>query len=194
MLHCDNQVINKEAKDYTRDKFSDWFTRQINTGLENGQELDDIEVDWVFLKPLHAKWLTSFYNHMTTTKGQEVISNGWKKSGIYDAITLESNKPPPLNPFADLCPLIKAFQSSETLSLTSLFPQELDLYRWRAADETDDESSEWECGEVAEVDGNTLDLFSWVVFYFKLVNKSNFYWLKAYAMLLFPILDDFKKC
>lgn len=155
-------TVNKAAKDYTRDKFSDWFTRQINTGLENGQELDDIEVDYRLsvLKPLHAKWLISFYNHMTTTKGQEVISNGWKKSGIYDAITLGSNKLPPLDPFADLCPLIEAFQPSETLSLTSLFPQELDLYRWRAADETDDESSEWECDEVAEVDGNALDLFS----------------------------------
>ena len=45
------------TKDYTKQKFSDWFTCQINTGLENGQELDDIEIDYRLsvLKPLHAK-------------------------------------------------------------------------------------------------------------------------------------------
>ena len=89
-------TFNKAAKDYTKQKFSDWFTRQINTGLENGQELDDIEIDYRLsvLKPLHAKWLISFYNYMTTTKGQEVISNGWKRSGIYDSITLGSSELP----------------------------------------------------------------------------------------------------
>ena len=30
-------TVNKAAKDYTKQKFSDWFTSQINTGLENGQ-------------------------------------------------------------------------------------------------------------------------------------------------------------
>ena len=92
-------TFNKAAKDYTKQKFSDWFTRQINTGLENGQELDYIEIDYRLsvLKPLHSKWLTSFYNYMTTTKGQEVISNGWKRSGIYDSITLGSSKLPALD-------------------------------------------------------------------------------------------------
>ena len=83
-------TVNKAAKDYTKEKFSDWFTCQINTGLENGQELDDIEIEYQLsvLKPLPAKWLTSFYNYMTTTNRQKIISNGWKKSGIYDAIIL----------------------------------------------------------------------------------------------------------
>ena len=83
-------TVNKAAKDYTKQKFSDWFTCQINTGLENGQELDDIEIDYQLsvLKPLHAKWLVSFYTYMTTTEEQDVISNGWKRSGIYDSITL----------------------------------------------------------------------------------------------------------
>ena len=82
-------TFNKAAKDYTKQKFSDWFTCQINTGLENGPELDDIEIDYrlSLLKPFHAKWLISFYNYMTATKGQKVISNGWKRSGIYDSIT-----------------------------------------------------------------------------------------------------------
>ena len=98
------------------------------------------------LKPLHAKWLISFYNYMTTTKGQEIISNGWKRSGIYDSVTLGPSKLPALDPFSDICPLMEVAPPMETLSLASLFPQELDLYRWRVDDVSDDES-EWECDD-----------------------------------------------
>ena len=81
-------TVNKAAKDFTRDKFSDWFTKQINLGLDKGLELNDIVVDYKLsvLKPLHAKWLISFYDYMSTVKGKDVIANGWKKSGIFDAI------------------------------------------------------------------------------------------------------------
>ena len=110
--------------------------------------VDDIEINYRLsvLKPLHAKWLISFYNYMTTTKGQEVISNGWKRSGIYDSITLGSSKLPALDPFSDICPLMEVAPPMETLSLASLFPKELDLYRWRVDDVSDDES-EWECDD-----------------------------------------------
>ena len=52
-------TVNKVAKDFTKKKFSEWFSRQISIGLENGQELEDIEIDYrlsVF-KPLHETWL-----------------------------------------------------------------------------------------------------------------------------------------
>ena len=83
---------------------------------------------------------------MTTTKGHEVISNGWKRSGIYDSITLGSSKLLALNPFSDICPLMEVAPPMETLHLASLFPQELDSYRWRVDDASDDES-EWECDD-----------------------------------------------
>ena len=139
-------TADKAAKDYTKQKLSDWFTHQINTGLENGHELDDIEIDNQLnvLKPLHAEWLISFYNYRVTTKGQEVISNGWKGSGIYDSITLGSSKVPALDPFSDICLLMEVAPPMETLSLASLFPQEFDSYRWMVDDVSDDES-EWEC-------------------------------------------------
>ena len=52
-------TVNKATKDCTKQKFSDWFICKINTGLENGQKLDDIEIDyWLsVLKQLHAKRL-----------------------------------------------------------------------------------------------------------------------------------------
>ena len=139
-------TVKKAAKDYTKQKFLDWSTCQINRGLENDQELDDIEIDCRLsvLKPLHAKWLKSFYNYMTTTKGQEVISNGSRRSGIYDSITLGSSKLLALDPFSDICLPMEVAPPMQTLSLTSLFPKDLNSYRWRADDVSDDES-EWEC-------------------------------------------------
>ena len=49
---------NKVAANiFMKQKFSDWFTRQISLGLENGEELDDVKFDYSLslLKPLHAK-------------------------------------------------------------------------------------------------------------------------------------------
>ena len=82
---------------------------------------------------------------MTTTE-QEVISNGSKRSGIYDSITLGSSNLPALDPFSNICSLMEVAPHMETLSLASLFPQELDSYRWRVDDVSDDES-EWECDD-----------------------------------------------
>ena len=65
------------------------------------------------------------YNYMTSMKGQKVISNGWKRSGIYDSITLGSSKLSALDPFSDICLLMEVAPPMETLSLASLFPKEL---------------------------------------------------------------------
>ena len=141
-------TVNKAAKDYTKQKFSNWFICQINTGLENGQELGDIEIDYRLsvLKPFHAKWINNNakYNYKTTTKRQEVISNRQKRSSIYDSITLGSGKLPALDPFSDICSLMEFPPPMETLSLASLFPQELNSYPWKVDDVSDNES-EQEC-------------------------------------------------
>ena len=52
------------------------------------------------------------------------------KSGVYDAITMRSNRFPVLDPFSDIClPLKEVVLPMETLSLTSWFPEELDSFR-----------------------------------------------------------------
>ena len=50
-------TVNKFVKDFMKEKFSTWFSRQISLGIENSVELDDIEVDYCLsvLKPLHIK-------------------------------------------------------------------------------------------------------------------------------------------
>ena len=82
---------------------------------------------------------------MTTTKGQQVISNGWKRSGIYDSIIL-----PAFDPFSNIFPLMEDAPPMETLSLAFLFPKELDSYQWRV-DYISDDESEWECDNDATV-------------------------------------------
>ena len=90
---------------------------------------------------------------MTTTKGQKVISNGQKRSDIYDSITLGSSKLTALDPFSNICPLMEVAPPMKTLSLASLFSQELDSYQWRVDDVSDNES-EQECNDDTTVCGD----------------------------------------
>ena len=104
----------------------------------DGQELEDIEINYHFsvLKPLHATWLIPFYDYVSSPEGKAVIASGWKKSGIFNAVELRLSKLPVLDPFNDTCPLMEAIPPKETLSLASLFPQELESYKTKVADET----------------------------------------------------------
>ena len=100
-------TVNKVAKDFMKKKFSEWFRRQISIGLENGQELEDIQIDYRLsvLKHMHAKWLISFYDFMSSPEGKVVIASGWRKSGILDAVEMGLSKLPVLDPFNDICHL-----------------------------------------------------------------------------------------
>ena len=95
-----------------------------------GVELYHIEVDYRLsaFKSLHPKWLVELYNHKSTDEGKEIHANLWKKAGIFDAIKLGSSGLPSLDSFADICPLIESLQLRENLSLSTLFPEELDCF------------------------------------------------------------------
>ena len=57
------------------------------------------------MKPLHAEWVTNFYNHITTLESKKIIENGWLSSGVPDAIRLGLNKLPSNDPFGDISPM-----------------------------------------------------------------------------------------
>ena len=71
-------TVNKFAKNM---KFSPWFSRKISLRLENGVELDDIEVDnrLSVLKPLHAKWLVELYNTCPLMRRKKLLPMSGKK-------------------------------------------------------------------------------------------------------------------
>ena len=80
---------------------------------------------------------------MFTDEGKDIVANGWKKAGIFDAIKLGSSGLPSLDPFADICLLIESLQLCENLSLSTLFPEELDCFREKIQESEDDSDSEW---------------------------------------------------
>ena len=74
---------------------------------------------------------------------------------------------PPLDPFADLSPLMEAAGSTEALSLTLLFPEELDYFRDNYENHSNDDHSEWESacnvsnnvGDKDDMHNNAFDVF-----------------------------------
>ena len=80
-------TVNGSAKSIFRRKFTEWYSGQLTVNLDNGKNLEDIRLQLTILKPLHASWILEFYNFMTE-RGKEIISNGWKASGITKALEL----------------------------------------------------------------------------------------------------------
>ena len=155
-------TTNKWAKDFTKRKFSTWYAKQIRDNVEKGISLEEIDVNFQLttMKPLHAHWMIELYDHLTSPSGKDIIINGWKQSGIFDAIKLGSAALPSLNPFQSLDPL----DSLDSLTLFDTPPSAANLeYDGKEVEEkeaSDDESedSEWEI-DFDFGDGNAFDNF-----------------------------------
>ena len=81
---------------------------------------------------------------MSTDEVKEIVSDGWKKVGIFDTIKLGSSGLRSLDQFADICPLIESLKLRENRSLSTLFPEELDCFHKKIEESEDDSDSEWE--------------------------------------------------
>ena len=75
--------VNKPCKDFLRNEAQSWYSEQI---------IKQISI----VKPLHAKWITKFYDYIRSKP--EIVRNGWEKSKITECIK-EKMK---LDPFADV--------------------------------------------------------------------------------------------
>ena len=75
---------------------------QIKSQLDSGVILDDVDVDLRLsvLKPIHATWIVSMYNHLSSSEGRQSIAKGWKKAGVTDVVS-GSKKLSPEDPFED---------------------------------------------------------------------------------------------
>ena len=82
-------TINGSAKRFITKKFNAWYSDQISEELQSGTRWNiDVKLRLSILKPLNAGWVVDFYKFITSAEGKEVILNGWKAAGIYDAIRL----------------------------------------------------------------------------------------------------------
>ena len=100
-------TVNKHCKTFLKNLFSEWYSRQIENELSLGRKIEDVNIHFrlTTFKLLHAKWLVEFYNHITSETGAEIILNGWKAAGIYDALKMGAAALPSLDPFQDISPL-----------------------------------------------------------------------------------------
>ena len=86
-------------------KFNGWYLQQISDELQPGKSLEETNVKFHFLilKLLHV---VDFYNYITSAEGKEVVLNGGKATGIYDALNLGSSKLPNIDHFHEIDPLL----------------------------------------------------------------------------------------
>ena len=84
-----------------KDQFTSWYSAQIQSQLDSGVVLDDVDVDLRLsvLKPIHATWIVSMYNHLSSSEGRQSIAKG--KAGVTDVVS-GSKKLPAEDPFEDL--------------------------------------------------------------------------------------------
>ena len=95
----DDLIVNR-AKKFMKDQFTSWYSAQIQSHLNSGVVLDDVDVDLRLsvLKPIHATWIVSMYNHFSSSEGRQSIAKGWKKADVTDVVS-GSKKLPPEDPF-----------------------------------------------------------------------------------------------
>ena len=140
-------TVNGYAKRFLKRKFNEWYPGQVKAQLDNGVSLDDIHVGLQLtkLRPVHAGWIVEFYNHMTTSKGKEIINIGWKAAGISDALELGSNKMPSIDPFDD----IEQSDDCHLLAVCDVSAEQFEELSGRKIQESDvdTDDSEWEEAE-----------------------------------------------
>ena len=58
--------------------------------LENGTALENIDIKFLLstMKPLHAGWLISYYDKLSSSEGRKIILSGWRAAGITEAIDM----------------------------------------------------------------------------------------------------------
>lgn len=101
-------TTNGYRKRFLKQKFSEWYSHQVEKKLSNKVELENVEVKLklLTLKPLQAVWIIEFFNEMTLNIGAEVIKSGLLASGIKDAVGLGLEKLPSVDALEELDPMI----------------------------------------------------------------------------------------
>ena len=78
--------VNKSAKEFLRRKFHSWYAENIYAQLEGKLPKQQVDLRLNVVKPLGAKWMVELFDYLKSKP--DIISNGFKKSGIFDNATL----------------------------------------------------------------------------------------------------------
>ena len=149
-------TTNKWAKGFLKEKFTIWFSKQVQKHLDKGIALEDIDIRFQLktMKPLHANWLIDLYKELTSPRAKDAIIGGWKKSGIWDDVKLGLRGLPSIDPFKEIAPM-----NSEYIVQIDIDPvakdNEYDFTTEKEICDTDTTASELEEAD----DRNTFDNF-----------------------------------
>ena len=133
-----------------------WQKLQERGQKSEGKEVEQIDVKLTLTtsKPIHAKWLVDFYNHMTTPDWEQVISSDWSVAGITNALKNRKTCLEPLDQFADIDPLVSK-PSVEHHDSNILQIEEGLMQHLPSEDENNSFDSEWEFEN-----GNVFDVMA----------------------------------
>ena len=109
---------NGYVKRMMKNKFTLWYADQITRTLDEGKDLNNIEVSLKLsvVKPLHAKWIIEMYDHMTSTAAKAVCLKGWEVTGILGAVKKGLKELAHIDPFNDIDPLASvSFENEDPL-------------------------------------------------------------------------------
>ena len=81
--------VNGHAKQFLKRKFENWYAEQVTKEIEKGVNVlsVNIETKLSIVKPLHARWLITFYDHMQNNR--QMIITAFEMAGIIPIATIE---------------------------------------------------------------------------------------------------------
>ena len=148
-------IVNGFCKSFMKRKFAEYFAQQFDHQLTLGKEVEEVEIKFNLteMKPIHVKWITNLYNHMSTEDGSKVIINGFKRSGIFIAITDGISVLHEIDPFQDIALML----TTDDVVSQVVYPIEGNFVNLCVAND-DDEDSDWG-GENEDLERNAFDFF-----------------------------------
>ena len=81
--------VNGQAKPFLEGKFESWYADQVTKEIEKGANVHFVNIGTKLsvVKPSHARWLISFYDHMQNNR--EMIMKAFQMAGITPIAEIE---------------------------------------------------------------------------------------------------------
>ena len=83
--------VDRSYKSLLRREAQSWHSLQIDKQMKEGKKAHEINVDTriSIMKPLHAKWVFSFYDYMKNHS--DIVLARWRKSKIEEVFNSEQD-------------------------------------------------------------------------------------------------------
>ena len=73
--------VNEPAKAFLRKQFHEWYATEICMQLQQGSNIQPIDLKLSVMKPLGARWMIKLFDYLCSKR--EIVENGFKAAGIH---------------------------------------------------------------------------------------------------------------